>query len=98
MVVYLVGCLSKYVLASLKKGEDKFPNPVVCVSACAATGLLVIGQGNFMYVTEEELLYHQFTLFYSAAYALLFAGNRLALSLHLHPAWNDPHSTTSWQG
>lgn len=91
MVVYLVRCLSKYVLSSLKAdcGSDPYPNPVLCVSACAATGLLVISQGDFVYVTEEELLYYRFTLFYISAYALLFTGNRFSVAL-LGSACNDP--------
>lgn len=103
LVVYLVRCLSKYVLSSLKKGGDpsqkdqspnqtpnQNPNPVLCVSACAVTCILVISKGNFMYVTEEELLFHWFTLFYTAAYTLLFTGNRLTLWLQLHSAYDPP--------
>jgi hypothetical protein len=104
MVVYLVRCLSKYVLASLnnlkanekvEKGketkDDAYPNSITCVSACAFTCILVISQGDFIFVTEEELLYHRFTLFYIASYALLFIGNRLILALHQPcSAWNAP--------
>ena len=90
LVVYLVRCLSKYVLSSLKKGGGSAPNPVLCVSACAVTSLLVVFQGNFIYATEEELLFNWFTLFYVAVYTLLFAGNRLTLWLQLHSTWNDP--------
>lgn len=117
LVVYLVRCLSKYVLSSLKKdgrnpsqspgqspgqipgqspgqglghNTSQNPNPMLCVSACVITCILVISQGDFMYATEEELLFHRFTLFYTAAYTLLFTGNRLTLWLQLHSAWNDP--------
>ena len=142
MVVYLVRCLSKYVLASLNKKnhkcnvkenddshqnnnqsqdpshhaiacnekrneavslahDDQYPDPILCVTACAFTCILVISQGDFVYVTEEELLFHRFTLFYVVAYALIFAGNRLMHSLQLQwlnsrklpspcSAWNDP--------
>ena len=90
LVVYLVRCLSKYVLSSIRKDpKSATPDALVCVSACAITCLLVISQGDFMYVTEEELLFHRFTLFYIAAYALLFAVNRMAVLL-LQSAWNDP--------
>jgi hypothetical protein len=88
LVVYLVRCLSKYVLSSLKKSGDG-PNPVLCVSACILTCLLVVGQGDFIYATEEELLFHWFTIFYVAAYTLLFTGNRLTIWL-LRSAWKDP--------
>ena len=89
IVVYLVRCLSKYVLSSLKRTGDKSPNALLCVSACAVTCILVINQGDFVYVTEEELLFHRFTLFYIAAYALLFTMNRLA-TLLFQSAWKDP--------
>ena len=78
--------------------NDQYPNPILCVSACAFTCILVISQGDFVYVTEEELLFHRFTLFYVVAYALIFVGNRLVHSLQLqwrnsrksNSAWNDP--------
>lgn len=91
LVVYLVRCLSKYVLSSLKgvKGGEN-PNPVLCVSACAGMCVLVIIQGDFMYVTDEELMFHKFTLLYAAAYTLLFAGHRLAQWLQPTSASNDP--------
>ena len=92
IVVYLVRCLSKYVLSSIRKRDEdtnSTPNALMCVSACAFTCLLVITQGDFVYVTEEELLFHRFTLFYIAAYALLFAGNRMAVLL-IQSTWNDP--------
>lgn len=87
LVVYLVRCLSRYVLASLKKNtkNDEYPNPVMCVSACALVSLLVIGQGDFVYVTEEALLFNRFTLFYVAAYATLFASSRTLNSIHKTP-------------
>lgn len=88
LMVYLVRCLSKYVLASLKKSGGEAQHPVLCVSACAATCLLVISQGNFVYVTEEDLLFYRFTLFYVSAYSLLFAGNRLSLTRRV--GWSDP--------
>jgi hypothetical protein len=84
LVVYLVRCLSRYVLASLQKNAkaDEYPEPVLCVSACALASLLVIGQGDFVYVTEEALLFNRFTLFYIAVYAVLFAGTRVLNSMH----------------
>ena len=105
LIVYLVRCLSRYVLASLSakrgsthssgkagqggidapksgKSEDLYPSPVLCVSACAAAALLVVGQGDFVYVAEEALLFYRFTLFYIASYAILFTGNRVVHLMH----------------
>jgi hypothetical protein len=113
LVVYLVRCLSKYVLASLSAGgspkpavstvvspkpdaakpdaPDKYPNPVLCVAACALVCLLTVSQGDFIYVTEEALLFHQFTLLYVLSYALLFAGSRIRVALWPpQSAWSDP--------
>ena len=84
LIVYLVRCLSRYVLASLSKDASNNPDPVLCVSACAVCCLLVANplQGDFLYVTEEALLYHRFTLFYVASYAALFVGNRVLNSIN----------------
>ena len=96
IIVYLVRCLSRYVLSSLKKDEakDEDPNPVLCVTACAAAAWLVTSQGNYVYVTEEAILFNQFSIFYVAAYATLFTGNRifhtLKLGLKAHATWRDP--------
>lgn len=93
LVVYLVRCLSRYVLASLKKeqnNKDEDPNPALCVSACAVSALLVTFQGNYIYTTEEALIYNRFSLFYVAAYATLFTGNRIFHTLKAHAAWSDP--------
>jgi hypothetical protein len=81
LVVYLVRCLSRYVLASLRR-DEAYPNPALCVSACALAALLVTGQGDFVYATEEALLFNRFTLFYIAVYAVLFAGTRTLHSMH----------------
>lgn len=87
LVVYLVRCLSKYVLASIRKDAKagEYPNPVMCVAACALASVLVTSQGDFVYVTEEALLYNRFTLFYIAFYAALFAGSRTLNSMHGKP-------------
>lgn len=92
IVVYLVRCLSRYVLSSLKKdkAKDDDPNPVLCVSACAVAAWLVTSQGNYVYVTEEAIIYNQFSIFYVSAYAVLFAGNRVFHTLKAHTAWSDP--------
>ena len=95
IVVYLVRCLSKYVLISLSKDKE-FPDPVHCVVACVVCVALVVSQGDFVYVTEEELLLYRFTLLYVAVYACLFAGNRLTAlfngltAIVPAPARNDP--------
>ena len=90
LIVYLVRCLSRYVLVSLSK-DKAYPDPLQCVLACVACLLLVVSQGDFVYVTEEELLLNRFTVFYVAAYACLFAGNRLFLALSpLSSARSDP--------
>jgi hypothetical protein len=93
LVVYLVRCLSRYVLVSLSK-DKSFPDPVQCVLACVLCVCLVVSQGDFVYVTEEELIFNRFTLFYVAAYACLFVGNRVLEfinSTYYSPtARNDP--------
>ena len=89
LIVYLVRCLSKYVLISLSKDKE-FPDPVQCVLACVVCAALIVSQGNFVYVTEEELIFNWFVLFYVAVYALLFAGNRLFTTFFLSTARNDP--------
>ena len=91
LIVYLVRCLSKYVLASLKKDKEECPNPVMCVSACAGTALLVLSQGDSAYVTEEALLFNRFTLLYITAYAALFSGNQIACQLKVQPCRGVGH-------
>jgi hypothetical protein len=106
VIVYLVRCLSKYVLESLRKDNAQLsptlapppppppssalPNPILCVSACAFASLLVLYQGDFVYVTEEELLFHWCTLFYVASYTLLFVGTRLLSLFHWKLTRSDP--------
>lgn len=154
MIVYLVRCLSKYVLTSIKKSNndkkgtnesnpeskpeshsgskaeskpgskveskpgfksevkveakqadgatpaqsspntDPLPNPVVCVSACVLTALLVLIHGDFVFVTEEELLFHRFTIFYVTAYTLLFTCNRLVYLMNIRSRKTSPLDTT----
>jgi hypothetical protein len=88
LIVYLVRCLSKYVLASLSK-DKTYPEPVLCVAACVACLVLVVSQGDFVYVTEEELMFYHFTIFYIASYACLFLGSR-ALQLMGRAQTSDP--------
>jgi hypothetical protein len=93
LVVYLVRCLSRYVLVSLSK-DKSFPDPVQCVLACVLCVSLVVSQGDFVYVTEEELIFYRFTVFYVAAYACLFAGSRVLAfinsSYSATPTTSDP--------
>ena len=80
LVVYLVRCLSRYVLASLDKTGKRphLPSPILCLSACAACTILIMSQGDGCFVTTEDLLFHQFNLIYILAYAALFVGARAA--------------------
>lgn len=86
LVVFLVRCLSRYTLASLsandsnmRKEESKvvdrgIPDPLVSLAVSSACALLIIYQGDFMYVTQEELIFFWFTAFYVSAYTCLFVG------------------------
>ena len=90
LIVYLVRCLSRYVLVSLSK-DKTYPDPLQCVAACVACLLLIASQGDFVYVTEEELIFNRFTVFYVTAYVCLFVGNRAVLALSpLSSARSDP--------
>ena len=89
IVVYLVRCLSKYVLLSLSK-EKEYPDAFLCVLACCICAGLIVSQGNFVFVTEEELILYQFILFYVAVYACFFAIHRISISLLFIPDRNDP--------
>ena len=92
LVVYLVRCLSRYVLASLDKGKERpvLPEPLLCLGACAACTVLVVAQGDACFVTEEDLLYYRFTVFYIVAYTALFAGARLARAMRVSSARDPP--------
>lgn len=74
LVVYLVRCLSKYILCALTKQD--FPNEFICVSACAVVTILIVSQGNAVFVTEEDLIIYHFTLAYIGCYVLLFVSTR----------------------
>jgi hypothetical protein len=90
LVVYLVRCLSKYVLASLDKKGGASQDPVLCLCACAACALLIISQGDHCYITEEDLLFHQFNVLYILAYAALFVGARAARAVRFSSAQDPP--------
>ena len=89
LVIYLVRCLSRYVLLALSESNSESnsdkqeclslgqrPNAGRCVLACCACVGLVVWEGTRFYVTREELLLHYFTLLYVAAYAGLFLAAR----------------------
>ena len=117
MVVFLVRCLSRYMLVTLKRpstslsndpkespdhneesdpeirDEGTVPSPVVSLAVSAACALLILSQGDHVYVTEEELIFHWFTSFYILMYGCLFASvkafNRVSKSaLHDPPFYN----------
>jgi len=99
LVIYLVRCLSKYVLASLTKKDkqednkakksDILPNPITCLLASAATTLLVVGQGDHVFTTHEDLIFYWFTVFYIGAYECLFLCTRF-LAYVKHTEKRDP--------
>lgn len=73
LVVYLVRCLSKYVLASLSK-DKVYPSPWISIMVCCATTVLVTMRGDFMYATEEDLIYYWFVILYICTYSGTFIG------------------------
>jgi hypothetical protein len=90
LVVYLVRCLSKYILASLSKDkEGKYPDSVVCVIVCLFTTLLLLARGDSGMVTVEDLIFYWFSVFYVFAYLSLFIGTRLVAHLEASVI-NDP--------
>ena len=112
LVVYLVRCLSKFILASLDRRRQGRPDsgsthpnlkppqpahtvnvqpvsPPACLLACAACVLLIVSQGDSCFITEEDLLFHWFTVFYTGAYGALFIGARIA-RLFRQASANDP--------
>jgi hypothetical protein len=98
LVVYLVRCLSKFILASLERRQAaqppgpqrQPPDPLLCLCACAACVALILSQGDACFVTEEDLLFHWFTVFYICAYGALFLGARGARLIHRVAARDPP--------
>jgi hypothetical protein len=74
LIVYLVRCLSKYILCALTKKD--FPNEFLCVAACVLVTVLIVSQGDAVLVTTEDVLVYYFTLSYIVCYILLFASTR----------------------
>ena len=50
--------------------------------ACAACLVLVVSQGDFVYATEEELMFYHFTIFYVVIYTCIFISSRAMAYLH----------------
>lgn len=83
LVIFLVRCLSRYTLASLAAMDPndtkhstgkQMPDPYVSLAASSACALLILSQGDFVYVTHEDLIFYWFTAFYILAYTCLFVG------------------------
>jgi len=81
LVVFLVRCLSKYVLSSLVRSTEGHSNindnPWACLAACAVCVVLILSQGDWIYVTNEDLFFNWFVVFYVGVYACLFMGTIL---------------------
>ena len=89
LVVYLVRCLSKYIMASITKDQKdggKYPSSTACIVSSIITTTLILAQGDGVFITEEDLIFHWFTAFYILSYLLLFIGTRISAS----PASKDP--------
>jgi len=98
LVIYLVRCLSKYVLASLSKNDEDntneknkeaLPDSATCLLASTACTLLVVSQGDHVFVTHEDLIFFWFTVFYIGLYECLFVCTRL-LAYVRHVEKKDP--------
>ena len=87
LMVYLVRCLSRYVLATLTKKD--YPHSILCISACVLVTVLLVSQGDSVYVTVEDLVCYYFNLFYVCSYTLLFAGTRIVNKCR-ETAYSDP--------
>jgi hypothetical protein len=88
LVVFLVRCLSKYVLASLQAKAD-YPNPALCIGVCAACAVLVCLPGDAAFVTREDRIFYWLCVAYIIAYGSLFVGTR-ALAHVQRAARQDP--------
>lgn len=84
LVIFLVRCLSKYILASLDKETDDqkkstgLPSAWACVAACVAATVLVTFQGDSCFVTREDLNFYWFSVTYVGFYTALFLVSRTA--------------------
>jgi len=101
LVIFLVRCLSKYILFSLNKqgrgdngggtvSTQNLPNSWVCVAVSVATIVLATYQGDSCFVTEEDLVFYWFTFAYTVFYALLFVSVRMGRYLFRVESFHDP--------
>jgi hypothetical protein len=95
LVLYLVRCLSRYVLASLDKGKkagpgDTLPSSLLCLCACAACTALIIAQGDACFVTEEDLVFYRYNVLYILAYAGLYIGAKCGRAMRISSAQDPP--------
>ena len=107
LVVYLVRCLSRYVLASLGRADQTDAEGKVkinkttdqqqtsvhaeaCLAVCAVCTFLVLIHGDRVFITQEDLIFYWFTVFYIGSYASLLLGTRLAARLQLSSGPDPP--------
>jgi hypothetical protein len=80
IVIFLIRCLSRYILSSLRdtpgQKEHETPNPWVSVAVSSACTILIVSQGDTSFVTHEDLIFYWYTVFYIATYTCLFLGAR----------------------
>jgi len=83
LVIFLVRCLSKYILASVARESEEspkgdLPSAWVCIAACMAATVLVTFQGDSCFVTREDLNFYWFSVTYVCFYTVLFLVSRTA--------------------
>lgn len=105
LVVFLVRCLSRYILASMKSKEttiDKtrergqqsvggeLPNACLSISASLTCTILIVSQGDSVFVTHEDMIFHWFTVFYIFSYIGLFICTRLVNKIYSYSIKDPP--------
>ena len=102
LVVFLVRCLSRYILASMSSKEGRarnqphttakqeLPDACLSISASLTCTILILSQGDSVFVTHEEMIFYWFTVFYIASYASLFIGTRLGNKLYRYSMKDPP--------
>ena len=61
-----------------------------CLVVCAACTFLVLIHGDWVFTTQEDLIFYWFTVFYIGSYASLLLGTRLAARLQLSSGPDPP--------
>jgi hypothetical protein len=103
MVIFLIRCLSRYILSSLgtpsesesvlhapgKHRDRDMPNAWASLAVSTACAILIVSQGDASFVTHEDLLFYWFTVFYIFAYTALFLGARVAKRVY-RVTFHDP--------